>query len=75
MQKRDLNELEEAASFMMMWFGRIGPEARDAVNKRAQEVNDHEEKAKWIFRGFFLLGSVVLVATWLKINVRSRTPA
>jgi hypothetical protein len=74
-QKRDLNELQEATSFMMMWFGRIGPEAHDAINKRAQEVSEHEERAKWIFRGFFLLGSVVLAATWLKINVRPRVRA
>jgi hypothetical protein len=67
--KRDIKDLEIAATGMMMWFGGIGPEAQEAMNRRAQEVSDGEEKGKWIFRVFFLLASVLLAVTWWKTNV------
>jgi hypothetical protein len=69
--KRDVEDLKTVAGGLMMWFGGIGPEASEAINRRAQEVSDGEEKGKWVFRVFFLLASLLLAWTWWKTNVDS----
>jgi hypothetical protein len=66
---RDLKDLIIGGSLLMKWFGDIGPVQHALMNRRAAEVSKSEKMGKWIFRGFFLLGSVVLAATWLKTNV------
>jgi len=68
-KKRDVNSIEEAASALMEWFGNIGPAAQEAMNKRDEVVSEEENYGKWVFRIFFLLGSLVLAGTWWKTNV------
>ena len=67
-ERRDLKEIEEAVSVMMMWFGAIDREAREAVNRRAQSVGDAEAKFKRLFLVVFGLGSLVYAWTWWKTN-------
>jgi hypothetical protein len=70
-RERDAKGIQTVAEGMMMWFPGIGPKAHEAMNDRAQEVSDEEERGKWIFRVFFVLASVVLAGTWWKTNVDS----
>jgi hypothetical protein len=69
--RRNLEDLIRGGSHLMKWFLDIGPVHRALINYRAEAVSKREKIGKWIFRGFFLLGSTVLAATWLKANMFS----
>lgn len=68
-QQRDIRKLEENAMIMMMWFGGIDREAREAMGARFQQISDDEDNGKLIFHVFYLLGSLAFAVTWWKTNV------
>lgn len=61
---RNLQEIMETSSALMLWFRTIGSKAHEAIDEKVAEVNSRENKWKWIFRGFFLIGSLIYAATW-----------
>lgn len=67
--RRNLQEIEETSSVMMLWFKSIGPKAHEAINARAEKVYTEENRGKWIFRAFFMLGSLVLALTWWRSHL------
>ena len=51
-----------------LWFAVIGPNAHSELNARGQEIMNQEEYATWVFRGCFVIASLLLTGVWLKEN-------
>jgi hypothetical protein len=62
--KRSLQEIEDTASALMLWFRGIGPDAHKAIYAKFAEVNTIDNNWKLIFRAFFIVGSIVYGVTW-----------
>ena len=67
---KDAKDVAVGASVMMEWFASIGPAAHEAMNSRMVQIDVSESWARWLFRGFFLVGSLLLAYTWWKTQGR-----
>jgi len=62
--QRDLKEIENTSSALIVWFRSIGPDAHEAINAKLTDVSAAGRNWKLIFIACFMFGSVVYGVTW-----------
>jgi hypothetical protein len=62
--KKHLISLQDSVGRLMEWFGRVGPEAHEALGVEYNSVRVREGRAQLIYQGLFLLGALTTACAW-----------